>query len=60
MRITGDQVADPYVPDRLVGRGRPILRRPCERTEAEQPSAPAGPVRAHPGGDGEFDLLEVE
>ncbi|MGW2583549.1 DUF5713 family protein [Streptomyces virginiae] len=70
MPITNQQVAghvfllqmydDPYFPDRVVDEGKAILRRLCERIEAEQPSDPASLYVLTQAATEEFNVLEEE
>lgn len=68
MPITNQQVAehaflqplyeDDYFPPHLLDEGRAILRRLCERIEAEQPSDPAALYVLSRAATEEFNALE--
>ncbi|MFI1177018.1 DUF5713 family protein [Streptomyces melanogenes] len=70
MAITNQQVAghaflrlmyeDAYFPDHVVDQGRAILRRLCERIEAEQPSELDALYVLTQAATEEFNLLEPE
>ncbi|NYI03568.1 DUF5713 family protein [Allostreptomyces psammosilenae] len=51
---------DDYYPDHVVDRGREILRRLCERIEAERPSDLAALYALTEAATEEFNRLEAE